>query len=227
MQRTASFRASRSASAVHLVVLTVLVLSAAGCASTQALDSQSLADARIAATAAIPPAPFVHHQMLAAAHVYPHDPNGRPAAGTALQEQAQVERVEAALQAAAGEVDVPVRIAEGLVTALARTYGAAVSPSVDEAAYILDVRVLRYGLGMRSTHLPASFFIELETSLVEKATGDVVWSERVERDGLSLTDRLAAAELAHLSETRMQTELTALAEMMTERLTRDLLRAAR
>ena len=227
MQRTASRRASRSASAVCLVVLTASALSAAGCVSTQALDSLELANAHIAATAAIPPAPFVHHQMLAAARVYPHDPNGRPAAGTASQEQAQVERVEAVLQTAAERVDVPARIAEGLVTALAHTHAAAVSPSVDEAAYILDVRVLRYGLGMRSTHLPASFFIELEASLVEQATGDVVWTERVERDRLSLTGRLTAAELAHLSDERMQAELTALAQTTTELLTRDLLRAAR
>lgn len=211
---------------VPFVVLVVVLLGSTGCASSDALTKQELAGKRIAATAAIPPEPVVFHHMLAAARVYPHDPQGRPPAGAAAAEQRRVERLERTLREAAREVDVALRIADRLVQTTSRDLGVQVSSTVDAADYVLDVRIYRYGLTMRSTRLPAAFFIEAEALLIDPARDVVLWQERIDREGVHLTDRLTGVEMAHATEKLLAAELEHLADDAAARLSRDLRRAA-
>jgi hypothetical protein len=207
--------------------LVVAAFVVAGCTSSDALVKQDLAGKRIAATAAIPPEPYVFHHMLAAARVYPHDPQGRPPAGAAAAEQRRVERLERTLRGAAKQVDVALRIADGLVQTATRDLGTAVSRTVDAADYVLDIRVYHYGLTMRSSHLPASFFIEAEAVLTDPAGEEVLWQERIERTGVHLTGQLTGAEMAHATEKLLAVELEHLADDVAARLSRDLRRASR
>ena len=209
-----------------LVALGLVLFVTAGCASSDALTKQDLAGKHIAATAAIPPEPYVYHHMLAAARVYPHDPHGRPPAGPAAAEQRTVERLERTLRGAAERVDVALRIADRLVETATRDLGAQVSSTVDGADYVLDVRVYRYGLAMRSTALPASFFIEAEAVLLDPADDTVLWQERIDREGVHLTDRMTGAEMARATEKLLAVELGRLAEDGAAHLSRDLHRAA-
>jgi hypothetical protein len=138
-----------------------------------------------------------------------------------------VERLERTLRGAAEEVDVALRIADGLVQTTTRDLGAQVSREVDGADYVLDVRVYRYGLTMRSSHLPASFFIEAEAVLTHPASEEVLWQERIERRGVHLTGQLTGAEMAHATEKLLTVELEHLADDVAARLSRDLRRASR
>jgi hypothetical protein len=205
--------------------LVVAAFVVAGCASSDALTKQELAGKRVAATAAIPPEPYVYHHMLAAARVYPHDPQGRPPAGAAATEQRRVERLERTLRSAAKQVDVALRIADDLVQTATRDLGTTVSGTVDDADYVLDIRVYRYGLTMRSSHLPASFFIEAEAVLTDSTGEQVLWKDRIERTGVHLTEQLTGAEMAHATEKLLAVELEHLADDVAARLSRDLRRA--
>lgn len=206
------------------LLLCLLFLS--GCASTS-VQRENLVNKKIAATAAIPPVPFVQHLMLASAGIYPHDPHGRPPAGPARSEHRTAERIDSNLRQAAQQVDVGRRVAEQVLVGIAHDFGAAVSPEVDTADYILDVQLLRYGLVMRTTQQVPSFYVELDAVLKESATDTIVWRERLEHDRFYTQEHLTGEQWAQASAKLLAEELKYLAEQISVHLMDDIQRAAR
>lgn len=209
------------------VLLTLFVFFGVGCAASSGIQRESLENKTIAASAAVPPAPFVQNLLLASAGIYPYDPHGRPPAGPARAEHRTAERVEGTLLQASEQVDVSRRVAEHVLVGVAHDFGAAMSPDVDTADYILDVQLYRYGLIMRSSQQVPHFYVELEAVLKDRVTDTVVWRDRLERDRFYLSEQLIGEQWAQASENLMAQELRHLAEQIAVHLNEDLQREAR
>ena len=157
------------------------VLLTAGCASTQ-LQPQDFEGRTIAASANYPPAPVVAHPLLA--------PFTRARlVGAPGRDRERLQELERKLQTAAKRVDVPAHVAATLLRTAAADLGATIVDEASTADYVLDFRVYHYGLRMRTPHSRARFFMEAEARLLERASGEAVWTKRLTDSRTFSTDR--------------------------------------
>jgi len=200
--------------ALSVVSLLVVVLFVAGCTSSR-LHKKDFEGRLMAATAAFPPNPTIHDQYLASVGVYPHNPVGRPAIGPESTEEDYVSRMQRLLNAATKRIDLAERVAHQTLVAGAERLGATITNNLNEADYVLDLRVYHYGLVMRSYNSEANFFIEAELQVRNQATNKVVWKRRMNRMG-TFNTRLTGAEMAYLTEAGMTRELEKFAAFAAE-----------
>ncbi len=155
-------------------VLVVLVLFS-GCASSR-LEKQAFEGRRLAISAAYPPETRVLHPLMATGRRH------RPT-GLLRDEQRALQRLERTLRVAAEGIDVSARLAGDLGAAATAALGAPLVGDPKAADYVLDFRVYDYGLVARPDARVAYFFIEAEALMRDRASGEVLWTERLRRKG--------------------------------------------
>ncbi len=210
-----------------------LGLSAAGCRSASRLHRYDFHERTLAVLAAVPP----HPDVFTGDDFYLDgaDPVGTfLRVGSAVIKEVEAEKARVRLDSALRYVDVGERVAARSLTRSA-TYLRA-TPVVDPARadFLLDVRVLRYGIETRSWTSTSYFKLVADVILIDAHTRRQIWKVRVkEKDPITpdmfLTDApivnvVTAGALARLSVDDMVRALEGLADYSADRITHRLQR---
>jgi hypothetical protein len=133
-------------------------------------------------------------------------------------------------------VDVKNRVANRTLDRSARYLGATPVQDVGTAVYVLELVMHDYGIDARQWEAAAYMFIDAEVTLIDTATGQEIWSARVqERDPITpileggatpTRDAVTAAALADTSVEDLVPTLERIsdycADLITDRLRADL-----
>ena len=224
------------------LVLVLTALAVQGCAAGHRLDEVAFPGRRVAVTAAIPPAPRVQAGSPLEAGIDVYDPIGTAVrVGTSAEKARQARRAQVRLDSVVARVDVADRVARRALARSATRLRFAPATRPEEADYVLDVRVVDYGLVADSFEGATSFVLSGEVRLLLAATGEVLWDQGLdEREvvdrttfGLpaSIGNVVTGRTLARLTAAEMATGLGRLADLTAERvaeaLAQDYLRARR
>ncbi len=209
----------KCSSALPGMLFSLSVLLLAGCGSVNRLGEHQFDGRTLAVVAAIPPAPVVFSELLASAGVYPHHPYGRRVAygGPARGEKRAVDRLEKRLRAAAKQVDVPAALAAETYKVVSERLGSTRVANPKAADYVLDVRVMSYGLHLRTARARGFLFVDAEVMLIERASSEVVWKEMMQNERLRV-DALIDADPEDLTEEDLRYLLDAFANHLTDEL---------
>jgi len=191
----------------------------AGCGASHRLAEVDLSGRTVAVIAAVPPG-----DVVAGPWPMAHERRYLPS-GPVARRAETARRAQGRLTAAARRVDVAEVVARRALVGAARELGFQPAANPREADFVLDVRLLDYGLRARSFNSPVVLVAEADVVLVERATEEVVWRRRVrERAAVSAEAfgyegrRITAAELAELSEDDMAQGLQHLAILAADRI---------
>lgn len=205
-------------------MIAVLVLFATGCASSNRLGEVSLDGESVAIAAAIPPHPRVQAGSPAEAAVDPGDPIGSAIrVSTSIEKRRQARRAQVRLDSVVSRIDVSDRIAREVLTNSARFLHFVASPTPEQAAYLIDLRIFEYGLIADSFEGATFFILRGEVIMTETATGRQLWRTRIQNRevldselfGLppSVGNVVTGETLANLTEEEMEDGLVRLADL--------------
>lgn len=99
-------------------------------------------------------------------------------AGSAVAVELESRRARSRLDSAAVTVDIASRLADGTLDRASRYLGTRPIESEDDADFLLEVDVERFGIDASGSGA-ASLFVEGEAILIDGRTGDEIWSEEV------------------------------------------------
>ncbi|GAB5536359.1 MAG: hypothetical protein Rubg2KO_26080 [Rubricoccaceae bacterium] len=216
-------------SAVRIALVALVALAATGCGSSHALHEVAVEGEPIAIAAAIPPAPRVQSGHPAEAGIDLYDPIGSAVrVGTAIHKRKQARRAQARLDSVVAEVDVADRIARQVLATTAQRLRFEPAPQLDDAAYVLDLRIFDYALVADSFEGDTYFVLEGEILFLDGATGRQYWHahlrEREILDGsffgmpAALGNVITGRALANLTPEEMATGLNRLADYTAQRI---------
>ena len=164
--------------AFFLPLLGALLL--AGCSPSNRLHEYDFDAATVAVVANFPPRPAVFTDAAFDARIHPDDPLGSVfRAGSALAKHAEARRAQARMDSALAYVDVAERTARRALGASAQALGYEPVEHPREADYLLDIRILHYGLVADSWEAAVFFEVEAEMRLLDRATRKTIWRRRV------------------------------------------------
>ena len=161
-----------------LFILATIVL--AGCSNSNRLHNYDFDDQKVAVIANIPPRPAVFSDLAYDARVHPDDPVGSVfRAGTAIAKRTQARQAQARMDSALAHIDVAERIAERSLLGSARYLGYRPVNYPDAADFILDIRVIDYGLVADSWDAAVQFEIDAEMFLLDRHTRKPIWKHHL------------------------------------------------
>ena len=168
------------------LALVAVALVAPGCAASHRLDEVALERARVAVTAAIPPAPRVQAGSPAESGINPYDPIGTAVrVGTAVRKRREIRSAQARLDSLVARVDVADRVARQTLAGAARVLAFAPASRPEAADYTLDLRIADYALVADSFEGAVYFVLLGEVRLLDARTGALLWdAELAEREVL-------------------------------------------
>jgi len=216
-------------SAVRLALVALVVLAASGCGSSHALREVAVEGQPIAIAAAIPPAPRVQSGHPAEAGIDLYDPIGSAVrVGTAIHKRNQARKAQSRLDSVVAQIDVADRIARQVLATTAQRLRFDPAPQLDEAAYVLDLRIYDYALVADSFEGDTYFVLEGEILFLDGATGREYWRARLrEREILdgsffgmpaALGNVITGRALANLTPEEMAMGLNRLADYTAQRI---------
>jgi hypothetical protein len=209
------------------LVLLVLAAVMAGCAPSHRLAEVELSGRTVAVMAAIPPGP----RVVTGPWPFLDRPVTAPP-GPARRRYEAARAAQSRLDSAAVRVDVAEVLARRALLESGRALGFRPVSDPDEADFILDVRLLDYGLYAASFESVVLFVAEADVLLLRRGSGEVVWQRRIrEREPVRAElfgldeeagSRLTAQRLTRLSTDEMALGLAYLADFAAERVARGL-----
>lgn len=165
---------------LRLALVALVALAASGCGSSHALREVAVEGQPIAIAAAIPPAPRVQSGHPAEAGIDLYDPIGSAVrVGTAIHKRKQARRAQVRLDSVVAEVDVADRIARQVLARTAQRLRFEPAPQLDDAAYVLDLRIFDYALVADSFEGDTYFILEGEILFLDGVTGREYWRARL------------------------------------------------
>ena len=211
------------------LVALLLVTLFAGCASSR-LGEHDFADRTVAVVVSKPPAPEID-----TSNWLWIDPDNILAsvarAGAAIAKEASADRARERMMRAMEEVDVATRVADRTLERTALYLRATPHETEHDADYVLDVWIHNYGIQTESWDSAVYFRMKADVILLDGATGDQIWKERVKTkdplttipvSGYIAEDVLTAQALARLSEDEMIVAFERLADATADRIAREL-----
>ena len=108
------------------------------------------------------------------------------AAGTAIAKEVEASKARERLDSATALVDLRGRMGERTLEGAARYLRARPIESQDDADFILEVRLRRWGIDAKEWSADAHFFVDAEVHLLDGETGREVWDTHVRsRDAIA------------------------------------------
>lgn len=101
------------------------------------------------------------------------------AAGSRLAVEVEARRIRSRLDSAATRIGVGVRLADRTAERTSMYLGAQRVQGLAAADYVLDMRVLSFGVSARNWQSAARLYLEADVTLVDTATGTEIWTTHV------------------------------------------------
>src|SRR4051812_3590993 len=95
--------------------------------------------------------------------------------GGGVAKEIEARRASARLDSAAARVDIPARLAQRTLERTALYLGAKPVQSVNDADFVIEINMRRFGIDARSTHA-AYLYTRAEAVLIDRRTGREIWS---------------------------------------------------
>src|SRR3954452_4995174 len=157
----------------RLIAATLLLIST-GCGPRHHLAEYQFSEKSLALSFIEPPAP----ELLTGLYGLRVSQNpvtmaARVAGGVAKEIEAR--RASARLDSAAARVDIPARLAQRTLERTALYLGAKPVQSVNDADFVIEINMRRFGIDARSTHA-AYLYTRAEAVLIDRRTGREIWS---------------------------------------------------
>jgi hypothetical protein len=169
-RRRASFCASS-------YLICALLATAAGCGPKHYLAEYQFTDKALALSFIEPPAP----ELLTGLYNLRASRNPVTLAarvGGGVAKEVEARRASARLDSAAARVDVAGRLAQRTLERTALYLGARPVQSVNEADFVIEINMRRFGIDARSTNA-AYLYTRAEAVLLDRHTGREIWSVNI------------------------------------------------
>lgn len=156
------------------LVTGALLIAAAGCGPKHYLADYRFAESSLALSFVEPPAPELMTGLYDL-RVSRNPVTMAARVGGGVAKEIEARRAAARLDSAAARVDVPERLAQRTLERAALYLGARPVKSVNEADYVIEVNMRRFGIDARSSNA-AYLYTRAEAVLLDRRTGREIWS---------------------------------------------------
>jgi hypothetical protein len=159
---------------IRRLLLGGLLLVVAGCGRKHYLGEYQFAGKSLALSFVDPPSP----ELLTG--FYDLRPSTNPItnvmrAGGGVAKEIEARKASARLDSATRRVDIPARLAQRTLERTALYLGARPVQSVNDADFVIEINMRRFGIDARSSHA-AYLYTRAEAVLLDRRTGREIWS---------------------------------------------------
>ena len=167
----------RHPEAFHVVrryFIAAILLAAVGCSRKHYLAQYQFSDKTLAMVFLDPPSP----ELLSG--LYDLRPSTSPIqtvmrAGGGIAKEIEARKASVRLDSATRRVDIPARLAQRTVERVNLYLGTRPAPNANDADFVLEVNMKRFGINARSSNA-AYLFTRAEAVLIDRHTGREIWS---------------------------------------------------
>ena len=159
---------------VRLLIAGGLLIAASGCGRKHYLAQYNFADKSLALSFVEPPAPELWTGF------YDLRPTSNPVhavmrVGGGVAKEIEARKASARLDTATTRVDIPAKLAQRTLERAALYLGARPVQSVNDADYVIEINMRRFGIDATSSHA-AYLRTRAEAVLIDRRTGREIWS---------------------------------------------------